>query len=73
MRISIHLVARLLKMPILRIDGVISLQDDESYPHPAPSKPAVPIGRLLASAEADLDRLDRSRNGARPAFERPVG
>ena len=67
MRISIHLVARLLKVPILRIDGVISLHDDESYPNPVPAKPAVPIGRLLASAEADLDRL----TGAATAHGQP--
>lgn len=65
MRIRIHLVARLLKVPILRIDGDIRLQDDE-VPARVPSlSPAPPVGRLLASAEADLDGLDRRRGAVR--------
>lgn len=74
MRISIHLVARLLRLPILRIDGVIRLQDEESYPARVPTSPSAPVGRLLASAEADLARLDRSRrNGARPVVRKRAG
>ncbi len=67
MRIRIHLVARLLKVPILRIDGDIRLRDDDDdLPVRLPSlSPAPPVGRLLASAEADLDGLDRRRSGVR--------
>ena len=51
MRIRIHLVARLLKVPILRIDGDIRLRDDDDVPVRLPSlSPAPPVGRLLASA-----------------------
>ena len=66
MRIHIHLVARLLKVPILRIDGDIRLRDDDDVPVRLPSlSPAPPLGRLLASAEADLDGLDRTRSAVR--------
>ena len=65
MRIRIHLVARLLRVPILRIDGDIRLRDDD-VPVRVPSlSPAPPVGRLLASAEADLDGLDRRRSSVR--------
>ena len=65
MRIRIHLVARLLKVPILRIDGDIRLRDDDDVPVRLPSlSPAPPVGRLLASAEADLDGLGRRRSTA---------
>jgi hypothetical protein len=64
-RIHIHLVARLLRVPILRIDGDIRLRDDD-VPVRLPSlAPAPPVGRLLASAEADLDGLDRTRSAVR--------
>ena len=66
MRIRIHLVARLLRVPILRIDGDIRLRDDDDFPVRVPSlSPAPPVGRLLASAEADLDGLDRTRSAVR--------
>ena len=66
MQIRIHLVARLLKVPILRIDGDIRLRDDDDVPLRPPSlAPAPPVGRLLASAEADLDGLDRRRSAVR--------
>ena len=65
MRIRIHLVARLLKVPILRIDGDIRLRDDDEVPVRVPSLPTAPVGRLLASAEADLDGLDRRRSAVR--------
>ena len=65
MRIRIHLVARLLRVPILRIDGDIRLRDDD-VPVRVPSlSTAPPVGRLLASAEADLDGLDRRRSAVR--------
>jgi len=64
-RIRIHLVARLLRVPILRIDGDIRLRDDD-VPVRVPSlSPAPTVGRLLASAEADLDGLDRRRSDVR--------
>ena len=66
MQIRIHLVARLLKVPILRIDGDIMLRDDDDEPVRVPSlSTAPPVGRLLASAEADLDGLDRRRGAVR--------
>ena len=66
MRIHLHLVARLLKVPILRIDGDIRLRDDDDVPVRLPSpSPAPPVGRLLASAGADLDGLDRTRSAVR--------
>ena len=66
MRIRIHLVARLLKVPILRIDGDIRLRDDDDVPVRMPAlAPAPPVGRLLTSAEADLDGLDRRRGAVR--------
>jgi hypothetical protein len=62
-RICIHLVARLLTVPSLRSDGVIRLGDDHDVPVRVPSlPPTAPVGRLLASAEADLDGLDRRRS-----------
>jgi hypothetical protein len=76
--VSIHLVARLLGMPLLRIDGDIRLRDEAQGLTPVrrPRSPAVlpaadvPAGGLLALAVADLARaedLDRARrNGARP-------
>jgi hypothetical protein len=65
-RIRIHLVARLLKVPILRVDGDILLRDDDDVPVRAPFlSPAPPVGRLLASAEADLEGLDRRRSVVR--------
>jgi hypothetical protein len=65
-QIRIHLVARLLKVPILRIDGDIRLRDDDDVPVRLPSlSTAPPVGRLLASAEADLDGLDRRPSSLR--------
>jgi len=65
-RIRIHLVARLLKVPILRIDGDIRLRDDDDVAVRVPSlSTPPPVGRLLASAEADLDGLDRRRSAVR--------
>jgi hypothetical protein len=67
MLVSIHLVARLLRVPLLRIDGDIVLLDDDRLGHPATS--GVPqrnhheltAGRLLALAEAQLAALDDRR------------
>jgi hypothetical protein len=72
MLVSIHLVARLLRMPILRIDGDIHLRDEPRRLRPAEPRrlpPAdVPAGGLLGLAMADLEhaeRLDRARrNGS---------
>ena len=67
MLVSIHVVARLLRLPILRIDGEIVLLDDDRLGTPATN--GVPVrrrheltaGRLLALAEAEMavveDRL----------------
>ena len=72
-RIRIHLVARLLKVPILRIDGDIRLQDDDDVPGAGADVAGTAGGPLLASAEADLEGLDRSRRNARPAVRRRAG
>jgi hypothetical protein len=77
-RISIHLVARLLRLPILRIEGDIRIRDDDwswipsgsaVRRRPAAGLPALSapndVGRLLALAEADLEQVARVRsNGA---------
>ena len=68
MLVSIHLVARLLKMPILRIDGDIHLRDEQRdlravEPRRLPPR-ELPAGGLLGLAMADLEqaeRLDRAR------------
>jgi hypothetical protein len=68
MLVSIHLVARLLRMPILRIDGDIHLSDEPRRlgavePRWSPP-PELPAGGLLGLAMADLEqaeRLDRAR------------
>ena len=60
MLVSIHVVARLLRLPILRIDGEIVLLDDDRLGTPATN--GVPVrrrheltaGRLLALAEAEM-------------------
>jgi hypothetical protein len=67
MLVSIHLVARLLRVPLLRIDGDIVLLDDDRLGHPATN--GIPIrshheltaGRLLALAEAELASVDAKR------------
>ena len=72
MLVSIHLVARLLRMPILRIDGDIHLRDEHlrlTAPPPRRLPPAeLPAGELLGLAVADLEqagRLERARrNGS---------
>ena len=59
MRITIHLVARLLRVPVLRLDGHITLVDEaelgarptDRYRTPDHD---LPVGRLLAQAEAEL-------------------
>ncbi len=74
MLVSIHLVARLLRMPILRIDGDIHLRDEPRGPRvveprrlPSSERPA---GRLLGLAMADLEQAERleqaRRNGSGP-------
>ena len=72
MLVSIHLVARLLRVPLLRIDGDIVLVDDDRLGHAAingvapPHHDRVTAGRLLALAEAELAAVDdRRRQRAR--------
>lgn len=67
MLISIHLVARLLRAPVLRIDGDIVLLEDDRLGHPSTN--GVPLrarqeltaGRLLALAEAELAAVDHRK------------
>ena len=67
-RITIHLVARLFRVPLLRLDGHITLVDDEPLSF-APTdrvrapRPDLPVGRLLALAEADLAAAQDRRAG----------
>jgi hypothetical protein len=67
MLISIHLVARLLRAPLLRIDGDIVLLGDDRLGHPATdglplrSRRELTAGRLLALAEAELAAVDDRR------------
>ena len=66
MLISIHLVARLLRAPVLRIDGDIVILEDDRLGHPATHGASVPrreltAGRLLALAEAELAAVDDRR------------
>lgn len=63
MLISIHLVARLFRVPLLRIDGDIVLVDDDRLGHAADgarrdARHELPAGRLLAVAEAELAAAD---------------
>lgn len=67
MLVSIHVVARLLRLPILRIDGEIVLLDDDGLGSPATN--GVPVvrrheltaGRLLALAEAEMAVVEDRR------------
>ncbi|CUR58777.1 hypothetical protein NOCA2540040 [metagenome] len=67
MHISIHLVARLFRVPILRVDGQVALTEREGLRSSAVSGPTPlaageqPVGRLLALAEAELAEADRTR------------
>lgn len=73
MRVTIHLVARLFRVPLLRVDGTITLADDPATSRPA-SDPLAgrrdqPVGRLLALAESELaaaeDRRERTLKALR--------
>ena len=79
MLVSIHLVARLCSMPVLRIDGDIVLLDDDRLGHTlAPNGPRerrrLTAGRLLALAEAELAAADdrRQTSTTAPAGPRRV-
>jgi hypothetical protein len=66
-RVTIHLVARLFRVPLLRLDGHITLVDDEPRVRSTgtlrASQPDLPVGRLLALAEADLAAAEDRRAG----------
>jgi hypothetical protein len=68
--VSIHVVARLFRLPVLRIDGDVVLLDDDRLGHTAvdgqPHRRELTAGRLLALAEAELAAVD-DRRGKRPA------
>jgi hypothetical protein len=67
MLVSIHLVARLLRVPLLRIDGdIVLVEDDRLGTHPTNGMPyrnqqELTAGRLLALAEAELAAVDDRR------------
>ena len=69
MLVSIHLVARLLRMPILRIDGDIHLRDEPRRLSPVePRRPPpaeLPAGGLLGLAMADLEHAERLEQARR--------
>jgi hypothetical protein len=68
--VSIDLVARLFRVPILRIDGDIVLVDDDRLGHSlAPGRTIrdrrqLTAGRLLALAEAELAAVDDRRRSS---------
>jgi hypothetical protein len=57
-RITIHLVARLVRMPLLRVDGTIVLEDhvagEGASRDVLEGRRDLPVGRLLALAESEL-------------------
>ena len=67
MLVSIHVVARLLRLPILRIDGEIVLLDDDRLGTPATNgvparrRHELTAGRLLALAEAEMAVVEDRR------------
>ena len=66
MLVSIHLVARLLRLPILRIDGDIVLVDDRlgtpaTRGTPLRRSQELTAGRLLALAEAEMATVEDRR------------
>ena len=68
MLVSVHVVARLFRVPILRIDGDVVLVDDDRLGHAAgqgrapTARQELTAGRLLALAEAELAAADRNRH-----------
>jgi hypothetical protein len=63
MLIEIHLRARLLRIPLLRVEGVVALRDDETQ-HTSPSSAARPkmietMPRNVRGAAADRTPLGR--------------
>jgi hypothetical protein len=67
-RITIHLAARLFRVPLLRLDGHITLVDDEprqlrTTEGIRATRRDLPVGRLLALAEADLAAAGNGRAG----------
>lgn len=76
MLVSVHVVARLLRVPILRVDGEVVLVDDDRLGTaagarlPARARHELTAGRLLALAEAELAAIDERRGGA---VHRPAG
>ena len=80
MLVSIHLMARLFRVPLLRVDGDIVLLDDDRLGHAAKDGPPrdrreLTAGRLLALAEAELAAVDdrRSRRAAQVNGSAPAG
>jgi hypothetical protein len=65
--VSIHVVARLLRVPLLHIDGEIVLLDDDRLGTPATSmvptsrRHELTAGRLLALAESEMAVVDDRR------------
>jgi hypothetical protein len=65
--VSIHVVARVFRLPILRIDGDVVLVDDDRLGTAAAvdlaprARQELTAGRLLALAEAELAAVDDRR------------
>jgi hypothetical protein len=75
--VSIHVVARLLRLPILRIDGEIVLLDDDRLGSPATNgiptrrRHELTVGRLLALAEAEMAVVEDRRRRRAPSATPP--
>ena len=64
MLIEIHLLARLLRIPLLRVEGVVALRDDETQhtsPSSAPARPRMieTMPRNVRGAAVDRTPLGR--------------
>ncbi len=79
MLVSIHLVARLFGMPVLRLDGDVVLVDDDrlgtaaAYDLAPRARQELTAGRLLALAEAELAAVDDRRDQRRDPRRRLTG
>lgn len=70
MLISIHLVARLGRIKLLRLDGDITLVDPQAAA--ARRTEELPTGRLLALAESDLAAVDERRRSVNGTGDAPA-
>ena len=64
MLIEIHLLARLLRIPLLRVEGVVALRDDDAQHTSRGSNAAQPkmINTMPANAKGAIDRAPLGRD-----------